>query len=442
MNLTLLLTIPWLIMLLTGCNIDLAATTIVTTPTSPALSGTEEVAITPGGISQLEAVDEIVAAVNQRTPVPSPTPGPIEQKIIDYADQSSLSDQQFLGISTADWINLAVSVLFAPLVIWFVAFLLFRLVRRAVRRSKTQFDDYYLDTNEREIKWFVTIIIIRFAILRLDIWGDGIRTILEDTFFLLGLFLLYIISLRTVAFAARWYRGTHVTTEKRKEMAPIIEVLTRMGYLLVSIIAISSALSHFGINVTMFSAVILFGGLIVIIAARAAIADAISGFLIMIDKPFRVGDEIYVKELNTWGEVVDIGIRITRIRPPDNREVIIPNSLVGASQVINYTYPDPSFRIMTDIRVAYGTDTDQLQKVIEDAVRGVEGVLPDKSVQVLFQAFGDSAREVRVHWWIEDVIHQDQVLNLVNVAIERALNEAGIEMPIPKYDLNLRNEDT
>ena len=59
---------------------------------------------------------------------------------------------------------------------------------------------------------------------------------------------------------------------------------------------------------------------------------------------------------------------------------------------------------------------------------------------MIFRAFGDSGREVRVRWWIDDVNHQDRVLNQVNAATEQALDEAGIEMPHQTYDLNLRSE--
>ena len=82
----------------------------------------------------------------------------------------------------------------------------------------------------------------------------------------------------------------------------------------------------------------------------------------------------------------------------------------------------------------------QLQQVVEGAVRGVEGVLADKPVDVIFQAFGDSARQVRVQWWIDDVNHQERVLNQVNAAIEQALDGAGIELPHQTYDLNLKSE--
>ena len=378
--------------------------------------------------------------VAQRTPVPTPTPGPVGLLVEQMAIESGLAGQRFLGIWTKDWIDLGVSLLFALAGILLGVYLLFGLARWAVRRTKTRFDDDFLESIGWELRWLVVVILTRLAVLRLNLWGEGVRILLEDLFFLLSFVLLYIIALRLVAFAAEWYQDHRVPEANRKRLAPISELLKRLGYLLVSVLALSIALSYFGINITGLSAAVVLIVVVIAVAAKAAIDDAISGLLILIDRPFRVGDDIYLKELETWGKVMAIGIRITRIRPLDNREVTIPNSLIGQSQVVNYTYPDPSFRIGTNIAVAYGTDIDQLQQVVGGAVRGVEGVLPERPVDVIFRAFGDSARKVRVHWWIDDVNHQERVLNRVNAAIERALDEAGIEMPHQTYDLNLKTE--
>ena len=430
-----------LTLLAAACSSGPATPTITPSPPPPAVSRSEGTATAPAGpTSPIQAVEEIVETVAQRTPVPTATPGPVAEIIGEFADQVGVADQELLGLTTTAWINIVVSILFALAGILLGIYLLFGLLRWVVRRTRTQFDDRFLEAIGRELRWLVAVVIMRMAVLRLDLWGDGARLILEDLFFLLALIMLYIISLRLVAFAAEWYRATRVADENRKALNPIIEMFERLGFLFVTVIAASIALSHFGINITLPSAVILFAVVVIAIGARAAINDAVSGFLILIDRPFRVGDDIHLKELETWGRVTNIGIRITSIRPPDNREVTIPNSLIGQSQVVNYTYPDPSFRIRTDIGVAYGTDSGQLQRVVEGAVRGVEGVLPERPVDVVFRAFGDSARQVRVQWWVDDVNHQDLVLNQVNAAIEQALDGAGIELPHQTYDLNLKSE--
>jgi small-conductance mechanosensitive channel len=121
--------------------------------------------------------------------------------------------------------------------------------------------------------------------------------------------------------------------------------------------------------------------------------------------------------------------------------VIIPNSSIGKSQVVNYTYPDPRFRAETEIGVAYGTNIEKMRTVIEGAVRGVEGVLPDKPVDIYYLKFGDSARQVRVRWWIDTYRDEKIMLDKVNAALELALDEAGIELPNITYDLYMKKDE-
>jgi len=97
--------------------------------------------------------------------------------------------------------------------------------------------------------------------------------------------------------------------------------------------------------------------------------------------------------------------------------------------VINYSFPDPDYRVSIEIGVAYGSDFDQVRSVIKDAVRGVEGVLPDKPVDVLFQQFGDSSRTMSVRCWINNVKHEGPIIDLVCEALESALGKAGIDLP-------------
>ena len=145
--------------------------------------------------------------------------------------------------------------------------------------------------------------------------------------------------------------------------------------------------------------------------------------------------------MNKRGTVVEIGTRTTRILTRDNRLVIIPNSKIGTSQVVNDTYPDPRVRIETNVGVAYGSDYHQVRRVIEDAVRGVEGVLPDQPVDVFFVRFGHSDRIMRVRWWIDTIDQIFPMRDRVNAAVESALEEAGIDMPFDTYDLNVKTEE-
>ena len=435
------LTLLGLILILPACASEPVTPTVTGLAPLPTLSSTDGTASAPVEGGNGSAVEDISQTVAERTPVPTPTSGPVGEIVEEIATESQLAGYSFLGLAAEDWINLGISVLFIILSYVVVAWLLFGLLNRAARHTKTQFDDRFLAAIGSELKWLLVVLLTRYAFLRLDFWSDGQRTFLADLFFILGIGILYTITLRLIQFALNWYRDYLGLEEDKKRLEPLLVMLKRLGYIFVSIITLSIVLSHFGVNITILSAAILFVALVIAIGAKAAVTDAISGFIILIDQPFRIGDSIYIKELDTRGDVLDIGTRTTHIRTSDNREVIVPNSQIGESQIVNYNYPDPSYRIQIDMGVAYGIDMDRVHQVIEQTVRAVEGVLPEKPVNVYFLGFGESARQIRVRWWIDNIAHEKLMLDRVNTTLERALDEAGIALPFSTFDLNLKMSD-
>jgi small-conductance mechanosensitive channel len=178
------------------------------------------------------------------------------------------------------------------------------------------------------------------------------------------------------------------------------------------------------------------GSLAIALAAQTVLGDTITGFAIMVDRPFRIGDRIEIQDLDTWGDVVDIGLRSSRIRTRDNRMVIVPNSIIGKSLVVNYSYPDTQYRIQVHIGIAYGSDIELARKTMIETVQKVEGVLPDRQVEALFLEFGDSALIFRVRWWLESYVDTRRMFDRVNTALYEALERAGIELPFPQRDLH------
>ena len=122
----------------------------------------------------------------------------------------------------------------------------------------------------------------------------------------------------------------------------------------------------------------------------------------------------------------------------DNRLVIIPNSTIADSQVVNYTFPDPRYRVQTDIGIGYGMDIEKTRRIIVDTVSKVEGVLKDKPVDALYNEMGDSSMIFRVRWWIESYEDTRHIYDRVNTALQAALDGASIEMPFPTHDMNFK----
>ena len=394
---------------------------------------------TPGNVpSQIKAVEDIAGAIASRTPAPAGTPDAIEREIEKIVSQSGLTGQGFLGLSLDGWINILASILAFVIVYVLVVWLLFRLLEWLVGRTKTEFDDAFLNTIERELRWLVVILAGRSAVLRLDFWGSTQQLIIEDVFFFLALAVLVIIALRLIRFGGDWVLKNRIPEDGRERLAPLVLMSMRLGYLIAIAIAASVTMAHLGVSITWLAGFILLLGVIAALGARESIADLANGILILLDPPYRQGDDIFISEIDTWGRVVEVSLRNTHLRTLDNRYVIVPNERIGKSQIINYGYPDPSLRIHTDIGVAYGTDFALMRQVIVETVSGVEGVVLQKPVKVFFMEFGQAARLVRVTWWIENVNARIMMMDRVNTALEIALNDAGIIMPYPTYNLNLK----
>ena len=401
--------------------------------------GTPESA-SEGNESEPTATRVLEGVVETRTPVPTATPGRIEREVNRLAARAGLTWTEFLGLSVADWINLGISLLFLLAGYLIGTWLIRSILPRLVRRTETEFDDVFVSQAGPSLRWLVVIVILHFATTRLVFVSAGIKAILTDTYFVLGMLLAFRIVWRSIDLADRWYSERARLAGRADELAPVITLLDRIGRVVAVIIGATILLSRFGVNVTGFAAALGIGGLAFSLAARDTIADAIAGFIILVDRPFRMGDRIEIQGVGTWGDVTDIGLRTTRIRTRDNRMVIVPNSVIGANQVINYTYPDPRYRIETHVGIGYGTDIERARQVIIDTVSQVEGVLKDKPVDALYHQMGDSAMIFRVRWWIESYIDTRRVFDRVHTALQLALDEAGIECPFPTQSVNLLME--
>ncbi len=341
----------------------------------------------------------------------------------------------FSNLTNDQWIDIgiAVSVLLATAALgrWIIKIIFSRFIRRITGRTKTTFDDVVLDAIASPLYWLALIYAFQFALNRMSFIFEEIQFELEQVYFVLFLLIGFVIAWRLITNIANWYEDQLAKTGKVEIVEQLLPFLRRIILIVLAVIAAIILMDYFNIEVSGVVATLGIGSLAIALAAQAALSDTISGFVIMVDRPFRIGDRIEIQDLDTWGDVVDIGLRSTRVRTRDNRMVIVPNSVIGKSLIVNYSYPDSQYRIQIHIGVGYGTDIEKARKVLIEAVSKVEGVLSDRPVEALFLEFGDSALIFRVRWWLESFVDTRRMFDRVNTAMYNALNEAGIEIPFP-----------
>jgi MscS family membrane protein len=343
-----------------------------------------------------------------------------------------------LNIDSDILIELGISLLIVVLGTLIGGWLLFGIARFLARRAKGSFLAQFPQVLKRELRWFAFLLSLQIALFRLDLFDASMRGLLNTIFGLLYLAVIFVVVWRLITAG---FNELVLRLEGKGESGAIvtlIPLLRQLSYLLLILVSGTVILAYFGVNISAFVAALGVGGLAISLAAQDTLADAISGALILIDRPFQVGDRIDVSELGAPGEVVEIGLRSSRIRLFDNRQVIVPNGLIARSQVVNYTSPDPIYRMSFEFGVSYDTDLDKVRQVAFDAVRGVEGVLQDRPINVHFWDMADSALVFRLEWWID--VSSGALMTGVPVkeVIYRALVDNGIEVPFTVYDVNLK----
>ncbi|MEO0973601.1 MAG: mechanosensitive ion channel domain-containing protein, partial [Pseudomonadota bacterium] len=166
-------------------------------------------------------------------------------------------------------------------------------------------------------------------------------------------------------------------------------------------------------------------------------ANFVSGLIILLERPVRVGDMVTVGGVS--GTVTRIRIRATTITDLDNKEVIVPNKTFITGQLVNWTLTTEMTRVVIPVGVAYGSDLEQAMKAMMDAAKSSPLVLDDPPPRVLFTAFGASSLDFEVYLYCRVLGDRLAARHEVLLMIERALGEAGIEIPFPQRDVHLHH---
>jgi small-conductance mechanosensitive channel len=179
-------------------------------------------------------------------------------------------------------------------------------------------------------------------------------------------------------------------------------------------------------------------GIAVGFAAKDTLANLFAGIFIVADAPYEIGDFV-VLDNRIRGQVVDIGMRSTRLLTRDDIEVTIPNAVIGNAQIVNQTGgPHEKMRVRIKVSAAYGSDADQVSEVLLGCVDGVDHVCANPEPRVRFREFGDSGLLFELLAWIDEPVYRGRVTHALNTGVYKAFNAAGIEIPYAKQDVYVK----
>ncbi|MBA2963707.1 MULTISPECIES: mechanosensitive ion channel family protein [Ramlibacter] len=202
------------------------------------------------------------------------------------------------------------------------------------------------------------------------------------------------------------------------------------------LVGVLFALSTAGVDLTALS---VLGGAIGVglgFGLQKLAANYVSGFVILFERSLRIGDTVRVDGFE--GQVIDIKTRYTLIRALNGRESIVPNEKLITERIENLSLADPRVLLSTEVAVAYDSDVDQVQRLLQEAALATARVLQDPGPAARLVKFGADGLEFSLFFWIADPANgQGNVRSDVNLEVLRRLRAAGIEIPYPQREVRI-----
>jgi small-conductance mechanosensitive channel len=219
--------------------------------------------------------------------------------------------------------------------------------------------------------------------------------------------------------------------------ADLVHLVRRIFFIVaISIIAITTLEL---INVPLAAFAFISGAVAIGVGfgAQNIINNFISGWILMWERPIKIGDFLEIGE--TRGTVESINTRSTRIRRIDGVHLLVPNSHLLENIVVNWTLIDRLARTQVRVGVAYGSPVRKVAELIEQAVKEQETVLPDPSPVVIFDDFGDNALAFDVYFWVNAKADRDLrvVRSDIRFRVDELFRDNGIVIAFPQRDVHL-----
>jgi small-conductance mechanosensitive channel len=225
-----------------------------------------------------------------------------------------------------------------------------------------------------------------------------------------------------------WFLDEQVTGANEKLAETVTPLLEKL-FALLTILGVSViVLDHFGVNIGSLLVSLGVGSLAIALAAQETIANMIAGIVIMIDRPFRVGDRIQLPSGET-GDVEKLGLRSTRILNFDKNIIVVPNAELVKNRIVNYSYPSEMMRAVVRITVAYNSDVQKVKSLLLNLFFSSENILKEPKADVNLIDFTNVGMLFECIGFTSDYKKRFETETQLREKIIEAFRNEGIEIP-------------
>lgn len=253
----------------------------------------------------------------------------------------------------------------------------------------------------------------------------GIRILLAVVFFFIGVQLIRII------------RKVIVKSMKRANAElGAIQFVDSFVKAALCIVLVFLLASYFGVDAAGIVAILGSAGVAIGLAIQGSLSNLAGGVLILMLKPFKVGDYIIEGVTNKEGTVSEIQIFYTKLTTPDNKVIVLPNGNLANNSLTNVTAAHCR-RLDIEVGIAYDSDIRRAKTALEEVLKKDPKIMQDKEMRVVVNELADSSIQLLVRCWFLNEDYWEGKWRLTE-ACKYALDEAGIGIPFPQMDVHLR----
>ena len=264
------------------------------------------------------------------------------------------------------------------------------------------------------------------------------ENIVEKIWELLTIYGLKLVAAIAVLIVGRWIaKGLTGFTEKmlnKRQVDPtIVSFVANLTYIALLVFVVLAALGQLGIQTTSFIAVIGAAGLAIGLALQGSLSNFAAGFLMIIFRPFKVGD--FIEGAGVSGTVEKIQIFTTQLKTPDNKTIIIPNAKLSGDNIVNFSVKGTR-RVDFVFGIGYDDDIDKARKIITDVIENDARVLKDPPPIIAVMELADSSVNFVVRPWVKVPDYWDLWFD-VTETVKKRFDAEGISIPFPQRDVHL-----
>ncbi len=217
----------------------------------------------------------------------------------------------------------------------------------------------------------------------------------------------------------------------------LVSFVTNLVSMILLVIVVIAAVSALGVQTTSFIAILGAAGLAVGLALQGSLSNFASGVLIIIFRPYKVGD--FIEGAGISGSVVDVQILTTVLKTGDNKQIIVPNSQIMGGIITNYSANDTR-RVDMVVGVSYEDDLDKVRGTIEELIAAEDRILDDPAPTIAVSELADSSVNFVVRPWVRTSDYWGVKFDLTE-AIKKRFDQDGISFPFPQQDVHLYKHD-